>query len=195
MSKIKSAILFSGFSTLLSTCVAVAELQPKKMSVQGISSPIQIAIATSVLGDTKFEHGIYLFKIHCALDSCSLERLSLNECTADKEGKSSFKPSVYTWSSEAGFLEATLVDNVLELIVFQGTHHQLPAKMNLSLDFSTPRSVQLKSLKATGFIDFNKWPDTETRIEYIPLVGEQYKQLDCPVLLPGIKQGKNFPTE
>lgn len=158
-----------------------------KKRVKGINRPIQIEVAASIIDDTKLERGIYLFKIHCALGSCSLERLSLNECVKDKDDKLSFKPSTYTWSSWAGFLDASFSDNVLELTVFQGTHHQLPAKIILKLDFLDTHYVQLKSFKATGFIDFNKWPNTNTRIEYVPLQGDQFKQLDCPVFLPGIK--------
>jgi len=180
-------IIFVSLAMLFYSKFTFSELQPNwTQNVKGIYRPIDIEVAASILDNAKLEHGIYLFKVHCALDSCSLERLSLNECVKDKEGKSSFKPSVYTWVSWAGFLEATLSNNVLELVVFQGTHHQLPAKMILNLDFSNARLVQLKSFKATGFIDFRKWPDTDTRIEYVSLQGDQFKQLDCPIFLPGI---------
>jgi len=187
MFKISLAIIFVNLAVLSYSGLALAKLQPNsKTSIKGINTPIQIQIATSILDDNKLERGIYLFNIHCALDSCSLERISLNECAKDKEGKSSFSPSVYTWTSWAGFLEATLSGNILELVVFQGTHHQSPARMILNLDFSDAHSIQLKSFKATGFIDFRKWPEKDLRIEYTPLRGNQFKQLDCPVFLPGI---------
>jgi uncharacterized protein YjbI with pentapeptide repeats len=185
--RIHLKIIFVSLVVLFYSKFTFAELQPNKtQNVKGINRPIDIEVAASIYDNAQLEHGIYLFKVHCALDSCSLERLSLNECVHDKEGKSSFKPSVYTWASWAGFLEASFSNNVLELVVFQGTHHQLPAKMILNLDFSNTHSVQLKSFNATGFIDFRKWPDTDTRIEYVPLQGDPFKQLDCPVFLPGI---------
>lgn len=170
---------------------AFAESNPNtEKRVRGILRPIQIVIAASNKDDDKLERGMYLFKIHCALDSCSVERISLNECVSDKNGTLSFVPAVYTWVSWAGFLEANLNNNALELTIFQGTHHQLPAKIELELDFSNTQSVQVKSFKATGFIDLKKWPDTENRIEYVPLIGNQTKQLSCPVFLPGIKSEK-----
>jgi hypothetical protein len=158
--------------------------------VRGILKPIQIVIAASNKDDDNLERGIYFFKVYCALDSCSVERISLNECVNDKNGTQSFMPTVYTWASWAGFLDADLNGNVLDLTIFQGTHHQLPAKMELVLDFSNAQSIQLKSFKAIGFIDFKRWPDTDNRIEYVPLKGDKIKQLSCPVFLPGIEAEK-----
>ncbi|WP_150050491.1 hypothetical protein [Methylomonas rhizoryzae] len=170
---------------------AFAESNSKsKKRVRGIHKPIQLVIAASNKDDDNLERGIYFFKIHCALESCSVERISLNECANDKNGNLSFTPAVYTWASWAGFLEADLNGNVLDLTIFQGTHRQLPAKMELELDFSNAQAVQLKSFKATGFIDFKKWPDTDNWIEYVPLKGDQTKQLNCPVFLPGISSEK-----
>lgn len=158
-----------------------------KSQLKNIHLPIRIEVGTSVRDDAKLEHGIYLFNINCvALDSCSLQRISLNECVQDKKGISSFTPKVYEWASWAGFLEANLSGNVLELMVFQGTHHQLPAKVVLTFDSLDPSFAQLKSFKASGFVDFRVWPEIDTRIEYVPLQSDRLKQLDCPVFLPGI---------
>lgn len=191
MNFIKIVRFFLCIAIICNTGLAFAKSnQNSENRVRGILRPIQIVIAASNKDDDKLERGIYLFKIHCALDSCSVERISLNECVNDKNGSLSFTPAVYTWASWAGFLDADLNGNVLDLIIFQGTHRQLPAKMELELDFSNAQSVQLKSFKATGFIDFKKWPDTDNRIEYVPLKADQAKQLNCPVFLPGITSEK-----
>jgi hypothetical protein len=165
--------------------LSYAKLPPKK-AVNGVYSPIQIEVAATVRSNSKFDGGIYLFKVHCALDRCSVERLSLNECTQNSKGQFSFIPKTYLWASWAGFLEANLTGNVLELVIFQGTHRQLPA--NITITFATQGSpfTQVKAFKATGFIDFAVWPEKDNRIEYIPIEGDQLKQLTCPVFLPGI---------
>jgi len=192
MNLIKIVRFFLSVVVIGSTSSAFAKSPPNsEKRVKGIQKPIQIVIAASNKDDSKFEGGIYLFKIHCALDSCSVERISLNECVNDKNGTLSFTPAVYTWASWAGFLEADLNGNFLDLTIFQGAQRQLPAKMELELDFSNSQAIQLKSFKATGFIDFRKWPDTDSRIEYIPVKGDQTKQLNCPVFLPGISPEKN----
>ena len=187
MQEIRPALLLVSITALLYMGIAFAELQRTKMTVNGIHSPIQVEVATSRLDDVKLEHGIYIFKIYCALDTCSVERMSLNECVQDKNGKLSFTPKTYSWTSQAGFLEASLSGNILEVIVFQATHHQLPAKILLTFDSITSVAPQLKSFKASGFIDSRLWPDTNSRFEYVPIEGDQWKQLDCPVFLPGIK--------
>lgn len=157
--------------------------------VRGIERPISLTIAASNKDDDKLDHGIYIFRIHCASDSCSLERISMNECVNDKNGSLSFTPTVDSWVSWAGSLEANLNDNVLELDVFERTPHLSPAKMKLELDFSNAQSVQIKSFKATGFFNSKKWPGTD-KVEYVPLTGDQTKQLNCPVFLPGITSEK-----
>jgi hypothetical protein len=168
------------------TTVLLAKQQPKQMTINGIRGPIHVEIAASIKGDVKLERGIYLFKIYCALESCNIERISINECIQIKNGTSSFRPRVDIWSSWAGFLEANLSGNVLELTVFQGTHHQLPAKVLLTFDRFDQGFMRLISFKASGFINLGAWPDIENRIEYAPLYGDQLKKLDCPVFLPGL---------
>ena len=178
--------LFVFFLLLSNAGQLFAKSEFKQIKDTGIRVPIKIEIATSLSGDESLKQGIFLFKVHCALGHCFLERLSLNECLQDKKGKFSFTPKLYSWTSQAGFLEANLSGNVLELDIFQAAHRQLPAKMILTFYSTNPPHTKLKSFKAIGFIDFLKWPDTDTRIEYIPLHGDQLKELDCPIFLPGI---------
>jgi hypothetical protein len=145
-----------------------AKQQPKKI-INGVHSPIDIKIAAIALGDGKSDQGVYIFNINCALDSCILRRISLNECGQNEQGQLGFTPKTYEWASWAGFLEGNLTGNTLELVVFQGTHHQLPAYVSLSFDTQNPPFTGLQAFKATGFIDFMIWPITDKRIEYIPL--------------------------
>ena len=181
-------LLLMGIAMLSYTELSLAKYRPKQFTVNGVPFRVDLEVAASVRDDVKLEHGIYLFRINCAAESCSLERISLNECLKDKKGMSSFTPKVDDWSSWAGFLEANqLSDNVLELVIFQGTHHQLPAKMILTFIPDTPPFKQLKSFETSGFIDLRLFPDIDAHIDYVPLYGNQWKQLDCPVFLPGIK--------
>ncbi|WP_367025617.1 hypothetical protein ABZN20_13910 [Methylococcus sp. ANG] len=184
MSKITRALFFFWSGMLLFQEYAFAKRTDE--SVQNISIPIIIEVAATVSGALDSKHGVYLFKIHCALGACSLERISLNECMPNKEGKLYFVPKTYIWTSQAGFLKAELSKNVLELTVFQATHHQLPARVVVVFDVSDPPFTKLKSFEAGGFIDFMKWPDTDMRIQYTALPHDQLRQLDCPIFLPGI---------
>lgn len=160
----------------------------KTLNVNGVPFYIDLVITASVRGDEKLEHGIYLFKLKCSSDaSCSLERFSLNECAANKNGITSFTPKVDTWESWSSFLEVKqLSNNELELVVFQAFERLLPAKIILTFDPAEPPFKKLKSFEGSGFIDARLWPDTNTRLEYTALHGDQSKQLDCPVFLPGI---------
>lgn len=188
MFKIIPILLFMGIAMLPYTGLSLAKSRPKQFNVNGVPFRVDLEVAASVRGDVKLEHGVYLFRVNCSTESCSLERISLNECVQDKIGRSSFTPKVDYWASWAGFLEANqLSDNVLELVIFQGTHHQLPAKMILTFVPGTPPFKQLKSFETSGFIDFRLFPDIDAHIDYVPLYGNQWKQLDCPVFLPGIK--------
>ena len=162
-----------------------AKLQPPK-PVNDVSLPIHVEVAATIRDFKKYGHGIYLFKIDCALDSCSVERISLNECVRNANGQVSFKTKTYSWASWAGFLEVKITGNKLELMVFQGTHHQLPANITLTFSSLSPPFTQVKSFKATGFIDIAVWPEKTNFIDYIPIEGDQFKELDCPVFLPGI---------
>lgn len=165
--------------------LAYAKLQPSK-TVKREFAPIHVEVATTIRGNSKYEHGIYLFKIDCALESCAVERISLNECARNSGGQLSFATKTYSWASWAGFLDFKLSDNKLELMVFQGTHHQLPAHIILTFSAKLPPFTELKSFKATGFIDFAVWPEKNNLLEYIPTEGDQFKDLSCPVFLPGI---------
>lgn len=192
---INIALLLAAFLFVIILCDPISAFATPKTNaenhVRGIQRPILLTIAASSKNDDNFERGVFLFKIHCVLESCSLERISFNECVEDKNGSPSFTPRVDTWASWAGFLEADLKGNFLGLTIFQATHHTFPAKVELELDFSNAKFVQAKSFKATGFLDSNKWPETGGVIEYVPVVGNQTRKLNCPVFLPGIKSNKN----
>lgn len=182
-------ILFALSTILLThTVLSFAKSEIKKISSEGIHPPIRIEVATTVRGDVKLEHGIFLFKIYCALDNCSLERISLNECVQDKKGISSFTPKTDYWNSWSKTLESSFSGNVLELLLFHTVNHNFPPPAKVTLTFAPPLSppFQLNYFKAREFIDVRAWPDTDTRIEYAPLQSDQLKQLDCPVFLPGI---------
>jgi len=181
-------LLIISINLLSSTTLSLAKQQPKKMTVSGIRVPLQVEVAASVKGDVKLERGIYLFKIYCALESCSVERISLNECVQDKKGISSFTPKMDYWNSWSKTLEANLSGNVLELLLFHTVNHNFPPPAKLTLNFDPPLNQPFKliSFKASGFIDVRAWPDTDARIEYASLYDDQLKQLDCPVFLPGI---------
>lgn len=186
---IKLIILMIFMFISIVPCVRFAiagSISNNKNPVTGIQAPIEIVIAAKNKNDYKFDRGVYLFKIHCALGSCSVERISLDECVNDKIGSLSFTPEIDKWTSWAGFLEANLRDDVLELTIFQRTHRTSIAKIELKLSFLDSKSVQVKSFKATGFENTKHGPSSENLIEYIPLVGDQVKQLSCPVFLPGI---------
>lgn len=154
--------------------------------MKGAFAPIHVEVATTIRDGAKYENGIYLFKIDCALENCAVERISLNECVRNSGGQLSFSTKTYSWASWAGFLDFKLSSNKLELMVFQGTHRQLPAHVTLTFSAKPSPFTQLQSFKATGFIDFALWPEKNNLIEYIPIEGDQFKDLSCPVFLPGI---------
>ncbi len=161
----------------------------KTFNVNGVPFFIDLKFSASVRGDDTLKCGVYLFKLKCAADApCDLERISLNECVTDKEGITSFSPKVDQWNTWSKFLDVKqLSNNQLELVAYQAFERLLPAKIILSFNTEKPYFKILKSFEASDFIDGLLWPNISTRIEYVPIQGDQMKQLDCPVFLPGIR--------
>jgi hypothetical protein len=169
--------------------IPLCEPKAQDTRVIGIATPIIIEVsarAYTVEGKTKKEIGVDLFRIHCLRDGCSVKRLSLNRCNVRNSGQPSFKPMIDEWATMSGFVQAKLSNNVLQIDIFQASHHQLPAKITLSFDGMDKTFGKPISFEAVGFIDLTRLPDVIAGIEYQALKHDELKPLDCPVFLPGI---------
>ena len=146
-----------------------------------------LEFAASIAGDDNFERGIYIFNLKCAVGSWSLNRLSLNKCDEGKDGISSFTPKVDEWGYSKYQVESKqIADNKFEISVFQTDDRQFPAKIILTFEPDSKSFKKLDSLIISGFTDVTLLPNKKTAIDYNALVNERYKQLDCPMLLPGL---------
>jgi len=184
----KYILLIFSLSLILCSTPSRSDTQDR---VTGVTFPFEFEVATSKFNSVKIEQGIELFKIQCAPEMCSLTRILLNNCIQNAKGQVFSKPGGGTITTQSSFLEAKLLGNKLELVLYQATHHSFPAKIIAT--FEDLSLSKLKSFTATDFIDSSLgakyfYEHLDARVEYIPFQGNQFKKLDCPVFLPGINK-------
>jgi hypothetical protein len=180
---IKYVLILMGFVTF--SCIAsptANKLTPPKVN-------FEIA-ARQLIDNIDTNKGIHIFRFYCAGDWCELSLTSL-ECEAVGT-ESGFVPRGSSWSSRAGFLEINSISKgVLDLTVFQTSHHQFPAKIRFeyipaSKDYET--STRVTGFKAEGFFNLKLFPQSIEKVDYIPIKGSQHVEiLGCGVLVPGIE--------
>jgi hypothetical protein len=168
---------------------AAAAADQKVFNVKGVPFYLDLHFAAAAAGDETLSRGVYLFHLKCSADiSCGFERVTLNECSRPEGGgETQSSPRVDHWSTFGSEMLAVrqLSDNQVELTVYQGFGHTLPAKVLLTLAGEPPFS-RLAGFKTTGFVDGRFWPRLDVGIEYVPLPKDRTKSLDCPVSLVGL---------
>lgn len=162
----------------------------KTLHVDGVSYSLDVETAAGAAGDDSLAHGVYVFRLKCSADiSCSLERITLNECTTAETSEPAFAPKVDSWSTWSGQLAVRQMGaHEIELTVYQALGKKLPAKV--TVNFASGQSHPFKAVmgfKTSGFIDLRFWPDTTRHIEYVPIQHDLKKVLDCPVALHGLQ--------
>jgi hypothetical protein len=145
---------------------------------------IDISIATGELGDKDLVRGIYIYHLKCA-GSCELNRITLNQCSNDKNDHSSFAPRVDNWIGHQ-WISAKQIGNRIELTVYQAFGRKLPAKMTWTFNSLGAGLASLSELKTAGFIDYNQFPTKVVPLEFEPVPRDRPKRFDCPVLLKGL---------
>lgn len=191
VSAIFQVVLFALASDAVQAAEEPAPPQEQTLQVNGVSYSLEVEIAAGAAGDEALAHGVYLFRLKCSADLvCSFQRLTLNECTAAKDGTSTFTPRADLWTTSTGQLSVRQIGrNDVELTVYQAFGKKLPAKVLLTFASGPMHPFQeLANLKTTGFIDLRAWPDINRTIDYIAVQKDQTKALDCPISLRGLKR-------
>lgn len=155
-----------------------------------LTRPLVLEIAAkSVALEKSADNGIDYFKLHCGLGACSLEKISLNYCERLRSGEIGFVPVTQTWSTWAGSLMVLHVsDNEIDILVYQGSGKQLPAKLVFNYTNKYGRDV-VTGFFAESFIDPRIFPGLLNKVSYQPLEGsQQLISLHCPVVLPGVER-------
>lgn len=151
---------------------------------------IDLEIATKQKGRSVSGGGIYIFKLFCGGGDCKLEVLTLNACKPDANGVEGFYPKVYTFSSQAGFLEIqSFSKDSLNLVVFQSTHKTSPAHLSVKFVPKQPFAETATYFRATDFLDFSDPHLSALNNEYIPIYGPPHlEKIDCPLRVPGFQE-------
>lgn len=128
---------------------------------------------------------IHILTFYCGLGSCSLAKLSLNECRPHNN-QMVFIPTYSQWATWLGTLDIEVVSSdTLKITIFQGTRRTLPAYLHISFIPQQPFAEKITKFQAIGF---NK-TSIHDNIEYIPILGPSHpEQLDCPLLVPGLEE-------
>lgn len=158
-------------------------------SLHGVPFGIDVSVAASLRGDKDLSHGIYLYRINCRDIFCSVDLTVINECYKNKKGMTGFSPKHFQWADFNNNLEVSrLSDTVIEITIFQAAGKKLPAKIVLGVfdEKEPPYFKRIKSFSVSGFVDLKAFPSKLSFLDQEAIIGDQLKQLDCPVFLPGI---------
>jgi len=166
-------------------------LHQEEFSLRGVPFGIDASVAASLRGDKDLSHGIYLYRINCRDAFCSVTLSIMNECHQNNKGAVVFSPKYFQWSDVDNNLSVRrFSDTGLEISVFQAPGKKLPAKitLNFSDDSSVSYYKKLQSLSVSGLIDSKVFPSRLSFLDQEAINGDQLKQMDCPIFLPGIQQ-------
>jgi len=186
MNKLKQS-----FTLLLGLAAFSAYASPK--ATKFVPPKVTFEVATRQLIDNiDINKGIHIFRLGCAMDSCSLEQITL-ECEPFGTSERGFTPQIMISATWAGFLEiSAMSEGVLELTVFQATHRQLPAKIifNYIPELNkSETSTRVTGFKAEGLINLKLFPQEIKTVDYIPIIGSPHTEpLGCGVMVPGIEK-------
>ncbi len=134
--------------------------------------------------------GVHIFRLNCAMDWCELTQISL-ECEPLGNSEKGFTPRITNSSTLSGFLEiSAMSEGMLEVTIFQGTHHQFPAKIRFNYipELNQPEtSTRVTGFKADGLINLKSFPNLIKTVDYVPIIGSPHLEpLGCDVMVPGI---------
>jgi hypothetical protein len=187
-------LVVSGFEVADATAAvhAVSDVRnPTKLQVDGVSYSLDVEIAAGAAGDDSLARGVYVFRLKCSADiSCSLERVSLNECTTTDASGPGFSPRVDSWSTWSGQLAVRQIgSHEIEATLYQALGKKLPASVTFTFASGHPHPFKaIAEFKTSGFIDPRHWPDAKKGIEYVAIQKDRMKMLDCPIALHGLQR-------
>jgi len=161
-----------------------------KLSKKTIIPDVSFEVATRQNGMESVDNGIYIFSIRCGLGDCSILKLSLNECLPDSDGEKGFILSFDRYSNKTQWLKVvSATKDSMEMEIYQFTHKNHPAHINIKFIPKIPFSTELISFKATGFFDRNLRPLSKPNVSYVPIIGSSHlEKIDCPLKVPGFNQ-------
>jgi len=132
---------------------------------------------------SRIDQGIHLFELFCTGGRCALQVLSLNQCFATSDGKSSFHPKIERFSTQEGNLKVTDTGSAVdveEINVDVGGRSTTRLRMGYAKYAGQPLYVTSFSGAYVKQSDLLK---KVISIEYIPLQGAFTSvDLDCPIV-------------
>ncbi|MDD1610941.1 MAG: hypothetical protein LUO95_10225 [Methylococcaceae bacterium] len=154
--------------TLLIGLVAFSSYAAPKAN-KFLPPKVSFEVATrQLINNVDIYKGIHIFNLQCVMDWCELTQTSL-ECEPVESSEKGFTPQIITSSTRAGFLEiSAMSEGMLEVTVFQGTHHQLPAKIRFEYIPELKKyetSTRVTGFKADGFINLKLFPNSIKTVE------------------------------
>ncbi|PPD47035.1 MAG: hypothetical protein CTY16_08135 [Methylobacter sp.] len=158
---------------------------------QFVPPKVSFEVATRQLIDNvDINKGVHIFRLDCAMDWCELTQISL-ECEPFGISEKGFTPRITNSPTWSGFLKiSAMSEGMLEVTVFQGTHHQLPAKIRFNYipelnQYET--ATRVTAFKVDGLINLKLFPNQIKTVDYVPITGSPHSQpLGCDVMVPGI---------
>ncbi len=154
---------------------------------------VTFEVATrQLIDDIDVNKGVHIFRLSCAMDWCELTQISL-ECESFGTSEKGFKPRITSSPTWSGFLEiSAMSEGMLEVTVFQATHHQLPAKITFNYIpelNKSETSTRVIGFKADGLINLKLFPQAIKTVDYIPIMGPPHVEpLGCGVMVPSIEK-------
>src|SRR5262245_46249601 len=132
--------------------------------------------------------GLYLLTLDCTAGSCSLFRISMNECrNFERNHGLAFVPAAERATTWDNTLTVSATDGAF--IVEEAVSDSMASQSKIVYRFEYGKTEPAKPItQLTGFSgSFTRNGASRQRVEFVPLNGAaQQVQLDCPVRPPGI---------
>lgn len=136
---------------------------------------------------TRVNPGLHLLKLSCLSGLCTLESISLNQCSPSPvTGNPSFAAVVERSSTAEGNLRVTNLGNVL---VVEERASDLGGASTSTFRFGYGQNPSRVTSVSGGFVKNSDIVGKIITVEYVPLIGAySERKLDCVVRLPGVNR-------